>query len=361
MMLEFYNELQCGKGPVFLKLDHLPEETITEIETILHKNERPSRGRFHEGRGTDYRERDGRDAHLRDRLLQRPQRLGRVGRRARGPPCRASMRPATWPACRTTTCSARSPTADRRRARGRLLPSEVDFADGRRRQSRARAASACWRRRKREDGMPPNQIEYKMRRMVNDYLQPPKVTRKMELALERFEEVREDLETGEVEVADAVQQSGVPNLWVLPCGPLPPNPAELLTSPRSRSAGTIREHYDFVIVDTPPLLAVTDPSVVAARGGRRPPDDPHGQERPAAGRAGARKSWPLGGQRAGRGGQRHRPPQTAPGGYGYGGYGYDYADEGDGRAASTSSPRPVGSHREALDRDADGPAPGGSS
>ena len=44
MMQEFYNELQSGKGPVFLKLDHLHEATIAEIESILHKVERPSRG-----------------------------------------------------------------------------------------------------------------------------------------------------------------------------------------------------------------------------------------------------------------------------------------------------------------------------
>jgi succinate dehydrogenase/fumarate reductase flavoprotein subunit len=56
MMLEFFNELQSGKGPVFLKLDHLAEETISEIEHILHTNERPSRGRFHERRGNDYRQ-----------------------------------------------------------------------------------------------------------------------------------------------------------------------------------------------------------------------------------------------------------------------------------------------------------------
>jgi len=46
----------------------------------------------------------------------------------------------------------------------------------------------------RDDGLPPNQVEFKLRRMVNDYLQPPKVTRKMELGLERFEAIREDLE-----------------------------------------------------------------------------------------------------------------------------------------------------------------------
>lgn len=55
MMWEFYQELQSGNGPVFLKLDHLAEETIQTIEQILHTNERPSRGRFHAGRGTDYR------------------------------------------------------------------------------------------------------------------------------------------------------------------------------------------------------------------------------------------------------------------------------------------------------------------
>ena len=33
---------------------------------------------------------------------------------------------------------------------------------------------------RRDDGIPPNQIEYKTRRLVNDYLQPPKVTRKIE-------------------------------------------------------------------------------------------------------------------------------------------------------------------------------------
>src|ERR1700730_8566338 len=56
MMWEFYQELQSGNGPVFLKLDHLAEETIKTIEDILHTNERPSRGRFHAGRGTDYRQ-----------------------------------------------------------------------------------------------------------------------------------------------------------------------------------------------------------------------------------------------------------------------------------------------------------------
>jgi succinoglycan biosynthesis transport protein ExoP len=65
---------------------------------------------------------------------------------------------------------------------------------------------------------------------------------------------------------EAVQPSQVPGLSLLPCGPIPPNPAELLTSPRfDEVLGYLRREYDFVIVDTPPLMAVTDPSVVAPR------------------------------------------------------------------------------------------------
>ena len=71
---------------------------------------------------------------------------------------------------------------------------------------------------------------------------------------------------GEASAAEAIREGGVPNLWVLPCGPLPPNPAELLTSPRFKEfLDQVRDQYDFVLVDTPPLLAVTDASVVAPR------------------------------------------------------------------------------------------------
>jgi capsular exopolysaccharide synthesis family protein len=71
---------------------------------------------------------------------------------------------------------------------------------------------------------------------------------------------------GEVEVAEAVRPTVVPNLSVLPCGPRPSNPAELLTLPRFADLlEELRESYDFVLVDTPPLLAVSDPCIVAPR------------------------------------------------------------------------------------------------
>jgi succinate dehydrogenase/fumarate reductase flavoprotein subunit len=46
----------------------------------------------------------------------------------------------------------------------------------------------------REHGLPPAQVEYKLRRFVNDYLQPPKVTKKMQIGLQRFSDIERDLE-----------------------------------------------------------------------------------------------------------------------------------------------------------------------
>jgi polysaccharide biosynthesis transport protein len=70
---------------------------------------------------------------------------------------------------------------------------------------------------------------------------------------------------GTAAAAEAVRPSAVEGLSVLPSGPAPANPAELLASPRLRAFfKEVAAAYDFVLVDTPPLLAVTDPMVVAA-------------------------------------------------------------------------------------------------
>jgi capsular exopolysaccharide synthesis family protein len=71
---------------------------------------------------------------------------------------------------------------------------------------------------------------------------------------------------GTAELSTAVQATAVPNLSVLPCGRRPPNPAELLTSPRFEDVlDDVRGSYDYVLVDSPPLLAVSDPCTVAPR------------------------------------------------------------------------------------------------
>jgi capsular exopolysaccharide synthesis family protein len=71
---------------------------------------------------------------------------------------------------------------------------------------------------------------------------------------------------GQSDLASAIRPTSVPNLAALPCGPRPANPAELLTSPRFKELlDIIRAQYDFILLDTPPLLVVTDPCVVAPR------------------------------------------------------------------------------------------------
>ncbi|MFD0474810.1 FAD-binding protein [Nonomuraea thailandensis] len=58
MMAEVSAEIGSARGPIYLKLSHLPDETVTAIEDILHTTERPTRGTFHAGRGHDYRTHD---------------------------------------------------------------------------------------------------------------------------------------------------------------------------------------------------------------------------------------------------------------------------------------------------------------
>ncbi|MHC4179189.1 MAG: polysaccharide biosynthesis tyrosine autokinase, partial [Planctomycetota bacterium] len=75
-----------------------------------------------------------------------------------------------------------------------------------------------------------------------------------------------DVLVDEAELPDAIQSSRIENLWLLASGPKPPNPSELLTLPRfEQLIALLREQYDFVLIDSPPVLAVTDPSVIAAR------------------------------------------------------------------------------------------------
>lgn len=72
------------------------------------------------------------------------------------------------------------------------------------------------------------------------------------------------LSSGRVELDDVVQHSRVPKLDVLTCGPIPPNPAELVASDRMRSLlGEAAARYEHVIIDSPPLMHVTDPVILS--------------------------------------------------------------------------------------------------
>ncbi|MHC8514324.1 CpsD/CapB family tyrosine-protein kinase [Sporosarcina sp. ITBMC105] len=65
-------------------------------------------------------------------------------------------------------------------------------------------------------------------------------------------------------VQEAVKTTDIDNLHVLTCGPLPPNPAELLGSKSMETfMESVKEQYDLVVFDTPPILSVTDGLVLA--------------------------------------------------------------------------------------------------
>jgi succinoglycan biosynthesis transport protein ExoP len=69
---------------------------------------------------------------------------------------------------------------------------------------------------------------------------------------------------GTGKASEAVKKTSVAGLWVLPAGRIPPNPAELLGSPRFREfMNSLREHFDWIIIDTPPVMAVTDAALIA--------------------------------------------------------------------------------------------------
>jgi capsular exopolysaccharide synthesis family protein len=69
---------------------------------------------------------------------------------------------------------------------------------------------------------------------------------------------------GTARVDDTVHDTGVDGLQLLPCGPVPPNPTELLHSGRFRELlDTMRDRYDRVVFDSPPVIAVADASVLS--------------------------------------------------------------------------------------------------
>lgn len=69
---------------------------------------------------------------------------------------------------------------------------------------------------------------------------------------------------GEAKASETVKRTLTPNLWLMAAGKHPPNPAELLGSRRFKDfMSSLTEHFDWVIIDSPPVMAVTDASVIA--------------------------------------------------------------------------------------------------
>ena len=69
---------------------------------------------------------------------------------------------------------------------------------------------------------------------------------------------------GRKPLEECIFMTNIPRLFLIPTGAVPPNPAELLGVKRFRHAlETLRDQFDYIIIDTPPLGSVIDAAIVA--------------------------------------------------------------------------------------------------
>jgi capsular exopolysaccharide synthesis family protein len=70
----------------------------------------------------------------------------------------------------------------------------------------------------------------------------------------------------DVSINSMIQETGIDNVNLLTSGPIPPNPSELLSSKKMQDIlDTLRSQADYVIIDAPPVIAVTDACVLASK------------------------------------------------------------------------------------------------
>lgn len=69
---------------------------------------------------------------------------------------------------------------------------------------------------------------------------------------------------GNSDLAPLIQQTHIDNLFIIPAGPVPPNPSELLTSSRmGHCMELLDEYFEHIVIDTPPMLSVTDSRILS--------------------------------------------------------------------------------------------------
>ncbi|WP_328927095.1 fumarate reductase/succinate dehydrogenase flavoprotein subunit [Streptomyces sp. NBC_00190] len=190
MMSEFAAELASDRGPVYLKLSHLPEESVASLESILHTTERPTRGTFHAGRGHDYRTHDI-EMHISEIGLCGGHSASgvRVDDHARTtvPRLYAAGDLASVPHNYMIGAFVFGDLAGADAARYTAYEGELPA------RQLAEAHELVYRPLRNPDGPPQPQVEYKLRRFVNDYVAPPKSGAKLSLAVEAFDRM-----TGEI-------------------------------------------------------------------------------------------------------------------------------------------------------------------
>jgi capsular exopolysaccharide synthesis family protein len=71
--------------------------------------------------------------------------------------------------------------------------------------------------------------------------------------------------TGHLDIKESIQETSIDNFYLLPRGALPPNPADLLMAQKMRDTlKELRDSFDFIVIDSPPVIAVSDAAVLSA-------------------------------------------------------------------------------------------------
>ncbi|MBW4718868.1 fumarate reductase/succinate dehydrogenase flavoprotein subunit [Saccharothrix obliqua] len=183
MMAEVAAEIASERGPVYLRTTHLPEESVAALENILHTTERPTRGTFHSGRGHDYRTHDV-EMHISEIGLCGGHSASGVWVDEHGRTTVPGLYAAGDLACVPHNYMLGAfvfgdlAGADAARTAAPLTDLPEDQV--------AEAHELVYRPLRNPDGPPQPQVEYKLRRFVNDYVAPPKSGTRLELALEAF-------------------------------------------------------------------------------------------------------------------------------------------------------------------------------
>ncbi|MCV7196754.1 fumarate reductase/succinate dehydrogenase flavoprotein subunit [Mycobacterium angelicum] len=193
MMAEVKSEIDSARGPIYLKVSHLSDETLTALENILHTTERPTRGTFHANRGHDYRTHDV-EMHISEIGLCSGHSASGVWVDEHARTTVPGLYAAGDMACVPHNymigafvfgdlAGAHAATTLTETAAPQELPED---------QLRA-AHELIYRPLRHPDGPPQSQVEYKLRRFVNDYVAPPKTAAKLSIAVRTFDRMHTEI------------------------------------------------------------------------------------------------------------------------------------------------------------------------
>ena len=193
MMAEVHSEIDSARGPIYLKVSHLPDETLSTLEGILHTTERPTRGTFHANRGHDYRTHDI-EMHISEIGLCSGHSASGVWvdehARTTVPGLYAAGDLACVPHNYMIGAFVYGELAGAHAA-GTLA--DVPAPQALPADQVTEAHELIYRPLRNVDGPPQPQVEYKLRRFVNDYVAPPKTAAKLSIAVQTFERMRDEV------------------------------------------------------------------------------------------------------------------------------------------------------------------------